>query len=173
VSGNGRGGDNRGNRRKNRKRRDWDSQPQQRDASKGGGKKAADLSLAKEGRFEKTRGGLIERPKWTPPKPPPFTMPQATCAWCENPIKDMTSAICEPDTGKPVHFECVINRITERESLDSGDTVSYIGGGRFGIVHYNNPPDTRDFKIRKIFEWEQKEGRSDWRVAISDHYSLT
>jgi len=174
VSGNGRGGDNRGNRRKNRKRRDWDStQSQQREASKSGGKKPAGLSPVKEGKFEKTRGGLVERPKWIPPKPPAFTMPQATCAWCEKPIKDITSAICEPDTGKPVHFECVIGRIVERETLDSGDTVSYIGGGRFGIIHYNNPPDTRDFKIKKIFEWEHKENRSDWRVAISDYYSLT
>ncbi|MDR1858455.1 MAG: hypothetical protein LBQ69_03200 [Treponema sp.] len=168
MSGSGKYGDNQGNRRKNRKRRDRENT-----ASKNEGKKAAGLSPLKEGRFEKTRGGLVERPKWTPPKPPAFTMPQASCAWCEKPIKDMASAIRDPDSGQPVHFECVLSRIAGRENLESGDTVSYIGGGRFGVVHYNNPSDTRGFKIKKIFEWEQKENRSDWRVAISDYYSVT
>ncbi|MCL1930640.1 MAG: hypothetical protein FWF55_02405, partial [Treponema sp.] len=75
--------------------------------------------------------------------------------------------------GKPVHFDCIINRIIERENLENGDAVSYIGGGRFGIVHFNNPPDTRDFKIKKVFEWENKETRSEWRVTLHEHYSVT
>ena len=171
MGGSGRGGDNRGNKRKPFKRRDWDNnQAQPRDASKGG-KKAADFPPAGEGKQEKSRGQ--DRPRWTPPKPPAISIPQTTCPWCEKPIKDIAMAICEPDSGKPVHFDCVINRIVERENLESGDTVSYIGGGRFGIIHYNNPPDTRDFRIKKIFEWEKKENRGEWRVTISDHYSVT
>jgi hypothetical protein len=173
-SGSGKGGDNRGNRRKPFKRRERDNnQSRTRDASKSGGKKAIDFSPMSEGRLEKRRGGLFDRPKWVPPVPPSEPLPTASCAWCDKPIKDISLAISEPDTGKPVHFECVINRIIERENLESGDTVSYIGGGRFGIVHFNNPPDTRDFKIKKIFEWENKENRSDWRVTISDHFSVT
>ena len=172
MSGSGRGGDNRGNRRKPHRRRDWENpQSQPRDASKNG--KKAELFPAGEGRFERARGGLFDRPKWIPPKPPALSMPAATCAWCEKPIKDIMTAICEPDSGKPVHFDCVINRIAEREILDSGDTVSYIGGGRFGVIHYNNPPDTRDFRIKKVFEWERKENHCEWRIAISDHFSAT
>ena len=171
MSGGGKGTNNR--RRPFRRRDRENAQSQSRDTSKTGGKKADDTSPAAEGKPEKTRGEQYDRPKWTPPRPPAFSMPAASCPWCNKPIKEMTTAICEPDTGKPVHFDCVINRIVEREVLETGDTVSYIGGGRFGIVHYNNPPDTRDFRIKKIFEWEKKEGRSEWRVTISDYFSVT
>ena len=167
MGGSGRGTDNRGNRRKF-KRRDWENAQSQSQ-----GKKTTDVPPVEEGKQEKRKGGFFERPKWVPPKPPAFSLPQASCSWCDKPIKDITAAICDPDTGKPVHFDCVINRIIERENLESGDTVSYIGGGRFGIIHYNNPPDSRDFKIKKIFEWEKKENRSEWRVTISDHFSVT
>jgi hypothetical protein len=175
MSGSGRGGDNRGNRKQPFKRRDREnnSRPQNRDAPKGGGKRAVEMSLAGEGRAEKKRGSLYERPKWVPPKPPAVPLPSASCTWCDKPIKDIFAAISEPGSGKPVHFDCVIDKIVEREILETGDTVSYIGGGRFGVVHFNNPPDTRDFKIKKIIEWENKENRSEWRVSISDHFSVT
>jgi hypothetical protein len=95
------------------------------------------------------------------------------CTWCGKAIKDITTAIADPDTGKPVHFDCVIDSIIGNERLESGDTVSYIGGGRFGIIHFNNPPDARDFRIKKVLEWENKENRSEWRMSISDHFSET
>ena len=174
MSGSGRGGDNRGSRRKPFKRRDReDAQAHNRDASKNGEKKQADFSPVNEGKVEKGRGGFIERPRWVPPKPPAITLPSAVCAWCGKPIKDISAAFCEPDSGNPVHFDCVINRIIEGEVLETGDAVSYIGGGRFGVIHFNNPPDTRDFTIKKVFEWENRENRADWRVTISDYYSVT
>jgi len=174
MSGNGKGGDNRGNRRKPFKRRDRDNtQSRNREPPKNGGKKPADFSPIGEGKIEKKKGVLVDRPKWTPPQLPSEPLPAASCAWCQKPIKDISTAISEPGTGNPVHFDCVINRIIEREHLETGDTVAYIGGGRFGIVHYNNPPDTRDFSIKKIFEWENRENRFEWRTAISDHFSVT
>jgi hypothetical protein len=174
MSSNGRGGDSRGNRRKPFKRRERENaQSRTRDASKSGGKKPFGPSLIGEGKLERKRGDLFDRPKWIPPEPPSVPLPTASCAWCEKPIKDISTAISEPDTGKPVHFDCVINRIIDRENLENGDTVTYIGGGRFGIVHFSNPPDTRGFKIKKIFEWENKEIRSEWRVTISDCFSVT
>jgi hypothetical protein len=174
MNSSGRGGDNRGNRTKRRKRRDkGNTQSRAHDTSKSTGKKPIDFSLAGEGRPEKRRGGLFDHPKWTPPPPPSVPLPTASCAWCDKPIKDMSAAFSEPDSGKPVHFDCVLNRITERENLENGDVITYIGGGRFGIVHYNNPPDTRDFKIKRVFEWENKEIRSEWRTTICDCFSVT
>ena len=172
-SGRGKGGDNRGSRWKFKRRERDNSQPQNRNASKNQAKKAVGLSPIGEGKFERKQGSLFDRPKWVAPKVSPVPIIAASCAWCGKPIKDIAAAIAEPETGKPVHFGCVIDRIVGRETLESGDTISYIGGGRFGIVHYNNPPDTRDFYIKKIFEWENKENRSEWRVTISDHFSVT
>jgi len=174
MSGRGRSGDNRGNRWKSNKRGDRDnSQPQNRNAVKDQPKKADDLFLIGEGKLEIKRGNLVDRHKWIPPKQTPVPQISANCAWCNKPIKDISTAIADPETGKPVHFDCVIDSIIKKERLESGDTVSYIGGGRFGIVHYNNPPDTRDFKIKKIFEWENKENRSEWRLLISNHFAVT
>jgi hypothetical protein len=170
MSGSGRGGDSRGNRRKPFNRRD--TQPQNRDSSKNA-RKPVDFPMEGGGRFEKRRGGFVERPKWVPPKQPAFTPPSAVCAWCGKPIKEISAAISEPVSGKPVHFDCAISRIMEQEVLEKGDTVSYIGGGRFGIIHYNNPSDIRDFRIKKILEWENRENRSEWRVVISDYFTLT
>lgn len=128
-----------------------------------------------DGKFEKDKTSIHERPRWTAPELPdnPITTPD--CKWCGKPITDITTAICDKETGQPIHFDCVLARITEMEQLDKNDSVCYIGGGRFGIVHYNNPPDTRDFTIKKIFEWEPKETNvnSDWRRPISEYFSLT
>jgi hypothetical protein len=57
--------------------------------------------------------------------------------------------------------------------MEKGDAVTYIGGGRFGVVHFNNPQDTRNFKIKRIIEWEDKGNRAEWRQTVADHYSVT
>ena len=172
MSGNGRGGDSRGNRRKPFNRKDRETNSQNRDSPKNG-KKSVDFSMEGNIKFEKKRGSAVERLKWVAPKQPAFSFPQASCAWCGKPIKEISMAISDPASGKPVHFDCAINRIIEEEILERGDTVSYIGGGRFGIIHFNNPPDTRDFRIKKILEWENRENRSEWRAAISDYFTVT
>jgi hypothetical protein len=76
-------------------------------------------------------------------------------------------------TGAPAHFDCILSRIAENERLEKGDAVTYIGGGRFGIVHFVNPQDTRNFKVKRIIEWEEKGNRADWRQIVADHFSLT
>jgi len=165
MSGSGKGGNNRRNRRGFSGRRE-DSQRQQ------DRKKQTD-NLFTDGKFEKSKVSLHERPRWTAPVLPANPITSPDCPWCGKPIKDIATAISDKDTGVPVHFECVLARISEMEALETNDSVCYIGGGRFGIVHYNNPPDTRDFTIKKIFEWENKENNGGWRTPISEYFSLT
>jgi len=91
-------------------------------------------------------------------------------------------AIADKDTGVPVHFDCVASRIARGENLENGDVITYIGGGRFGIVNFDDRTSNRDshekalnseFKIKKIIEWEDKEKRAEWRNSICERYPLT
>jgi hypothetical protein len=107
-------------------------------------------------------------------------IPVPDCPYCGKPIKDLSAALSDKSSGAAVHFDCVIARIAENEILEKGDAVSYIGGGRFGVVHFTNPSDlpgrspaSHKFTIKKIFEWEDKENRAEWRKFIADHYSVT
>jgi hypothetical protein len=124
-------------------------------------------------RFERNRGPVHDRLKWTPPKVPVEPLPVPDCPWCGKPIKDIATAITDKETGAPVHFDCVLARLAEGEILDKGDAITYIGGGRFGIVHFTNFHDQKGFSIKKIFEWENKDNRADWRSLVSDRYSET
>jgi len=178
MKGNGKGGDPKKNRKKNFKRKGKENaQAQNRilhgDLSKNKSKRAVDFSAMGDGKFSKKRVGTVDRPKWTPPKAPPINLPPVLCIWCEKPIREFSSAISDPETGKSVHFDCVIKRIAEREKLEKGDTVGYIGGGRFGVINFSNPQDMKKFRIRKIFEWENKEIRAEWRAALCEHFSTT
>jgi hypothetical protein len=149
-------------------------------------------------KLSRNKGPFIDRPKWIPPKLNTDPLPVPDCPWCGKPIRDISQAIADKDSGVPVHFDCVAARIAEGEILEKGDAVTYIGGGRFGIVSFgasgvpskdspagggNNraggqrfgqPPQTnRDFKIKKIIEWENKDRRAEWRSEVCDHYSIT
>jgi len=163
MSGSGKGGNNHRNRHRFSGRRD--------DAQKHDKKHGENL-LA-EGKIEKNKAGSQERFRWTAPLLPanPITTPD--CPWCGKQISDITTAICDKETGFPVHFDCVLQRIASTETLGTNDGVCYIGGGRFGIVHYNNPPDARDFTIKKIFEWEARDNTNEWRRPISEYFSIT
>jgi hypothetical protein len=153
--------------------------------AKGGKKNAAFPRNREAGPAQKTGTGgggssawkaepFFERPRWVPPQLSAEPIPVPNCPLCGKPIKDISAAITDRLSGIPVHFDCAIARIAEAEgeSLEAGDTITYIGGGRFGLVHFPNPQDTRNFTIKKIFELEERDNRADWRKNISDHYSI-
>ncbi|MDR2445103.1 MAG: hypothetical protein LBD44_04120 [Spirochaetaceae bacterium] len=120
----------------------------------------------------KNAQGLNNRPKWKATKLRSDPIPTPLCAYCKEPIKDLATAITNRE-GEAIHFECAQKRIAAAEALGKGDTVTYIGGGRFGIVCFENPQIPLKFKIKKIIEWEQKDKRAPWRGHIADHFSLT
>ena len=169
MSGGGKG-DNRGNRRRPFRRRDRDHAQQTPSDNKA--KKAEPQQRSQESGGDKPKLNY-ERPQWTPPAVSNEPLPVSDCPWCGKPIKDMSLAISDKNTGKAVHFDCIIFRLSESENLEPGEIISYIGGGRFGIIHYDNPSNPQNFTIKKIFEWENKDNRAGWRQAISDHFSVT
>jgi len=167
MSGNGKGGNSRKNRQRFSGRRD-DPQKHLKKHTQVNDQE----NLFFDGKQEKGKS-THERPQWTTPELPanPITTPD--CPWCGKQIKDITTAISDKETGRPVHFDCVLAKIAESEKLEQNDSVCYIGGGRFGIIHYTNPLDTREFVIKKIFEWEPKDIESEWRRPISEYFSIT
>jgi hypothetical protein len=130
-------------------------------------------ALFSDGKFEKIKASSQDRPHWSAPILPanPITAPD--CPWCGKKISDIITAISDKKTGLPVHFDCILESISESEKIDANDAICYIGGGRFGIVHYNNPPDKRDFIIKKILEWETKDHVYEWRRPISEYFTIT
>jgi hypothetical protein len=147
------------------------AKPNQRPAP--GKKKQEKAGYAPLFKREPAKSDGTPRLKWTPVKPPSTPLPVLDCPLCEKPIKDIAAALSDRNTGVPVHFDCILEKITAAEEQESGDVISYIGGGRFAVLHYQNPQDLRSFKIKKIIEWEDKENRADWRKPIADRYSIT
>lgn len=158
----GRGGNSRKSRNRFSKRRDGAQKFE---------KKNNEDSFPEE-KPEKSRN-TQERFRWTAPEMPKNPITSPNCPWCGKQITDITTAITDKDTGLPVHFDCVLQRIAGMETLEDNESICYIGGGRFGVLRYNNPPDIKDFSIKKIFEWELKDTNTEWRRPISEYFSIT
>jgi len=138
-------------------------------------KKKGDFRARKEDVQNYNKGGSFpERPRWIAPKQNTDPMPILICCRCGLVITDVTTALTDKLIGKPVHFDCVIAELAKQETLEAGDDLSYIGGGRFGIIRFSSGKgESRNLSIKKIFEWEDKEKRAEWRGTIADHYSVT
>lgn len=128
---------------------------------------------AEKPRFDKQKGTLIDRPQWIPPKLGQNQIPRSECPYCGKPVNDLSSALTDPTSLSPVHFDCVLRKLSDRETLQEGESLTYIGGGRFGIIQFLNPPDTSNFVIKRIIQWEDKEKRAPWRKTVADNFSLT
>jgi hypothetical protein len=215
MSSSGRAGNGRTKKKKQFKRRDNDAwqdgeyatsrasggDPRSGRSQPGFPVKGNNSYYKKGGEVRGDRSPYVERPKWIPPKTNTEPLPVSECLWCGKPIRDISSAIADKDTGAPVHFDCVAARIAFGEKLEKGDTIAYIGAGRFGIVSFgsagpssryspegspqepgkqepapdaqNHPVPNRGFVIKKIIEWENKDKIAEWRSVICDHYSVT
>lgn len=100
-----------------------------------------------------------------------FKARENICPICNQQIADMASAITDKSSGKPVHFECVMEKLSGTEKVGQNEKICYIGQGRFGILYFENPRDQRHFTIKKIIEWEEKDKKAEWRDEMSGLYS--
>jgi len=136
-------------------------------------KKSALIQLINDGKLAKKLPGNVPRPKWVPPQAPAIELAPIACVWCGKPIDDFSTAVSVPASGQAGHFDCAVSRLSERERLENGETLRYIGSGRFGVISLENANDPKSFKIKKVLEWEKTETRSEWRTALSEHFSVT
>ena len=102
------------------------------------------------------------------------------CSFCGKPVTDVASALADKTTDKPVHFDCVLDYLAEHETLSAGQSISYIGQGRFAVISSKVPgaaaetaagaPSPR-FVIERVIEWEPRDKKYEWRANIADAYS--
>ncbi len=103
--------------------------------------------------------------------PPLPKLPTLTCVKCGEPIQDSTSAMVDKGSGGPIHFDCVITFLQGAENLGLNEKIVYIGQGKFAVMFFENPLDTKKFRIVRTIEWEGRETRAEWRTDISDRFS--
>ena len=101
-----------------------------------------------------------------------FKAKSVLCEICGEQIQDIAAAIANRKTGAPVHFDCVIAKLAETEHIGQNDKITYIGQGKFAVLHFDNIHDMRHFTIKREIEWEEREReRQDWRNEIAGLYS--
>ena len=94
------------------------------------------------------------------------------CEICGETITDIATAINNRGSGKPVHFDCVINKIAETEKPSPTEKIAYIGQGKFAVLYFENPHDTRKFSIRRTIEWEERDSaRGELRDEMAGLFS--
>ncbi|MDR0552031.1 MAG: hypothetical protein LBG72_08465 [Spirochaetaceae bacterium] len=125
------------------------------------------------GKFDKTKGVWAARPKWTPVAMLEDALPVPQCPICGKPITELSSAFSDKMSGEAVHFECARESAGRSAALSPGDTVAYIGAGRFAVVNYPHTQNFKNASIKQIIEWEKREERMPWRRLVADHFSLT
>ena len=131
----------------------------------------------------KSGGQYIERPI-EPIKP--YEGEPVDCSFCGKPVTEFASALADKTTDKPVHFDCVLDYLTEHETLSAGQSISYIGQGRFAVISSKAPASVQGtpaagsvaagappprFVIERIIEWEPRDKKYEWRANIADAYS--
>ena len=95
-----------------------------------------------------------------------------TCELCGEPITDIASAISNKGGDKPVHFDCVLKKLTESEKPSLNEKITYIGQGKFAVLYFPNQHDQKHFSIRKTIEWEARDSvRGAWRNEMAGLFS--
>ncbi len=93
------------------------------------------------------------------------------CEYCARPIHELSSALIDKKTGGAIHFDCVLSKLNETETLEEGQKITYIGQGKFAVIFFENPHDLRKFTIVRTIEWEDHDATSEWRDEIAGLYS--
>ena len=96
---------------------------------------------------------------------------RVVCPVCGKDIEDMASAVVDKASGKPAHFDCILDQLQKTETLGENEKIAYIGQGRFALLRYEDPRDVKSFKIIKTIEWEERDAKLPWRSELSGLYS--
>ena len=115
--------------------------------------------------------------------PGPFAAPSAAtaaasepvsgalaCPLCAAPVRDLYTAIAYGEHSAPAHFDCIVSLLGEREELEEGAWLCYLGGGSFGVVQMLPAARRGDrggsLLIHKRIEVEDKDAAPEWRQGL-------
>ncbi|HKL85316.1 MAG TPA: hypothetical protein VJ861_03175 [Treponemataceae bacterium] len=164
---------NEGSRRRDRHRKNKGRDVRPGDASTGSlGQQSLSGTPSRQKNVVKTPPRARELPRERKEELPPLPkLPTPLCIKCGLPIQDITSALSDKKNKEAMHFDCVLEFLRNSENIEDGQKIAYIGQGRFAVIVYENPQDTKTFKIVRIIEWEGREAKAQWREDIADRFS--
>ncbi len=140
------------NRNKGQNKKDFTRQGKNRNKKKGRGRPEAISGFST---LSQVSGVPLTRPYHSSISvlPPRFvTEPYNTCVICGEKIDTVASSFSYGDGY--AHFDCVLDSIKEREHLEEGECISYIGSGSFGICRKD---ENGKYTIVKKIEIENKD----------------
>ena len=92
------------------------------------------------------------------------------CPLCGERVDDLYTAIAYGERMAPAHFDCIVSLLGEREELEEGARLCYLGGGSFGIVQTHSAARPGDrggtLLIRKRIEVEERDSAPAWREEL-------
>jgi hypothetical protein len=93
------------------------------------------------------------------------------CPLCGKPVYDLSTALSSSqENGEPAHFDCVLDRVTAAETLESGERIVYLGSGGFAVVTFKDRSETA-FTVKRRIQWEKEGEKKDWRKGLSSRIS--
>ncbi len=95
-----------------------------------------------------------------------YPVENKTCPICGKAVKSMLTAISVSDDMEPAHFDCVLKQLTERENLQKGEKITYIGNGNFAVIKMKQGGKGVPFTILKKIQFEEKDKKAEWRKKI-------
>ena len=86
------------------------------------------------------------------PMPKYVSEPYPVCPYCGEKIELIADSFLV--NGEYIHFDCMLSSIKEKEVLEEGQSISYLGSGTFGVCQKS---EDGKYTIVKRIEVENKE----------------
>jgi hypothetical protein len=89
------------------------------------------------------------------------------CPICSKPVYDLSTALAaNREQGDPAHFDCVLERVTDSESIGPSERLVYLGSGCFGVVEQKDKGEG-SFLVKRRIQWEKEGEKKEWRKGLS------
>jgi hypothetical protein len=101
-------------------------------------------------------------------KPKNLNLPPITCYVCGKSIDSISQAIGGSGEEEVAHFDCILRSLTEQESLEAGQKISYIGNGNFAVVQYSKKNFSGGFSIVRRIPFEDQKVRNNVKRMVAE-----